>query len=303
MCKDITLPDSAKDFLAYCKTEKGLSEGTVKNYKQDIQELLAFINKSKKQKINDSFVKKIKIADLRKFTYYLEEQKNIKSTRRRKISSIKSYFEYLEDEIGMIKDNPSRKLKTPKPPKRQPIYLTLEESTQLIQSIEKSCSSKNFERDYCIIVLFLNTAMRISELENMTINNIKGDVLTIIGKGDKERSVYLNDLSLKVINQYLSVRDKYEIQGNKFFNIKMNEIRKLVKNYILKAGIDNAKKYSPHKLRHTSATLMYKYGKTDIRSLQEILGHENIATTAIYTHVDNEDLRKAVNNNPLNDLI
>ena len=171
-------------------------------------------------------------------------------------------------------------------------------------------TDKNYYRDYCILTLFLNCGMRLSELCSINLNEIKGDTLSIIGKGNKERTVYLNQACLRSIEDYLKVRDASKVppeEKNALFisskNRRINKrtVERLVKKYTNNAGLDY-NKYTPHKLRHTAATLMYKHGNVDIRSLQMILGHENISTTQIYTHIDDERLREAVNSNPLKDL-
>lgn len=184
------------------------------------------------------------------------------------------------------------------------MYLTLEESQKLLSSIE----SRNKERDYCIITLFLNCGIRLSELCNIKIDDIRKDILLVTGKGNKERSIYLNDSCLKSIDEYMKVRDEmtgikdpeYLFLSEQRTRINKRTVQRTVKKYIESAGLDPSK-YSTHKLRHTAATLLYKYANVDIRSLQEILGHENIATTTIYTHVDEEQIREALRANPLND--
>jgi site-specific recombinase XerD len=165
----------------------------------------------------------------------------------------------------------------------------------------------NYKRDYCILTLFLNCGLRLSELVSIRISKIKEDTLTVIGKGNKERVVYLNHACISSLNDYMSIRSKIDTEDqNKDYlflsthrrPINKRSVEVLVKKHVQHAGLID-EKYSPHKLRHTAATLMYKHGKVDIRSLQMILGHENISTTQIYTHVDNESLREAINANPL----
>ncbi len=200
-------------------------------------------------------------------------------------------------------------LESPKLGKRSPVYLTLDESKDLLQAAQNR--EKNSERDYCIITLFLNCGLRLSELCSIDISKIKGDTLTIIGKGNKERTIYLNKASLKAINRYMPHRNEINFRvdkedkdalfiSGKYRRINKRTVERIVKKYVGLAGLDKDK-YTPHKLRHTSATLMDKHGKVDVRTLQQILGHENIATTQIYTHVDDERLRTAINKNPLSD--
>jgi site-specific recombinase XerD len=208
----------------------------------------------------------------------------------------------------VIDDNPTLELESPKINKRHPIYLTLNQSIHLLESLDKN--NKNYARDYCILTFFLNCGMRLSELCGIRIDKIRTDTLTIIGKGNKERTVYLNEACLKSLNNYLVVRnDTKALQEDKrflFLSSRSSPINKrtveiMIKKHITNAGLTDDK-YTPHKLRHTAATLMYKYGNVDIRSLQSILGHENISTTQIYTHVDDDSLRDAVKSNPLSKL-
>jgi site-specific recombinase XerD len=246
-------------------------------------------------------INNISLADLYSFLSFTANQRDNKNyARARKVACIRSFFKYLH-KMKMIKENPSIELESPKINSRHPIYLTLEESKQLLSSID----GENKERDYAIITLFLNCGLRLSELISIDINKINNDILTVIGKGSKERTVYLNKACIDAINNYLKVRpvDDVEDKNALFLSERKRRISKRTVQYLVKKyiGISNLdmEKYSPHKLRHTAATLMYKYGKVDIRSIQQILGHENISTTQIYTHLDDETLRNAVNANPL----
>ena len=201
----------------------------------------------------------------------------------------------------MLDYNPASELDSPKILKRLPKYLNIDESKRLLNSID----GKHRERDYAIITLFLNCGLRLSELVNININNIKNDTLTVIGKGNKERTIYLNNACINAINNYLKVRPVNGVKDkNALFlserkqRISNKTVQSIVKKYIMLAGLD-PERYSTHKLRHTAATLMYRYGNVDIRALQRILGHESISTTEIYTHVDDSQLRNAVFSNPL----
>lgn len=213
--------------------------------------------------------------------------------------------------VKLIEDNPAKELESPKIGKRLPKYLTLEQSTSLLDQVKNKKPTgrehDNSIRDYAIITLFLNCGMRLSELIGIDINHIKFDenLLTVIGKGDKERTVYLNNACMEAIHQYLEIRphdDSVKDEKALFLSERKQRISKRNVQHIIKENlkqISGAEDLSTHKLRHTAATLMYQYGKVDIRALQEILGHESIATTEIYTHVDNEQIREAVENNPL----
>lgn len=314
------LPESVIDFLNYLETIKGKSLNTIKGYEIDLTLFFRFL-KAYKGLITDdslefseidirdmdtSFIRKIKLTDLYAFLSFAEKQReNGNYARARKVAALKSYFKFLQGKAKIIDDNPTLELESPKINKRHPVYLTLDESVNLLNSLDKN--NKNFHRDYCILTLFLNCGMRLSELCSIKLDKIKSDTLTIIGKGDKERTVYLNEACLKAINNYLAVRDaskctvddkEYLLLSSRFKPINKRTVELLVKKHIFNSGLSN-EKYTPHKLRHTAATLMYKHGNVDILSLQSILGHENISTTQIYTHVDDEILRDAANSNPL----
>jgi site-specific recombinase XerD len=302
---NIELPISATTFLTYCKTELGLSEGCTKGYENDLKIFFDYIIKAKgKKKINNNFIKGINRADLSDFLLYCEkERKNGECARGRKVSTLKAYFNYLEDIAEIIIKNPTRTLKTPKVPKREPVYLTLNETKQVLSSLGEN--SRTYTRDYCIFVILLNTGIRISELLGIKLTDIRENELTVIGKGNKQRTIPLNNACVKAINNYLNERNNENLTDEEkiyLINIKKDAVENMVKKNVIQSGIVNGEKYTPHKMRHTASTLMYKYGKTDIVTLQEILGHSNLSTTQIYTHCDKEDVQQAVNNNPLADL-
>lgn len=316
---DPNLPRSVNDFVNYLDTIRGKSSNTINGYKVDLTLFFRFLKLYKglaKQtdafeliKINDiddKFIRSIKLPDLYAFISFAENYRNNGNyARARKVATLKSYFKYLQGKAKIIDENPAIELESPKISKRNPIYLTLDESKCLLRSIE----GKYEERDYCIITLFLNCGLRLSELCGIDISNIKEDTLTVIGKGNKERTVYLNKACIKALNRYLLVRnldfekikDKNALFISKnYTRINKRSVELMLKKYLKLSNLDT-EKYTPHKLRHTAATLMYKYGNVDIRSLQKILGHENVSTTQIYTHVDDEKLREAINSNPLSD--
>mgnify|MGYP003293020393 CR=1 FL=1 len=249
-------------------------------------------------------IKKITLEDIHKYISFMAtELKSKPATRARKVSTIRIFFKYLATKAKLIEVNPAQNLETPKLGKRLPKYLSLDESVALLHSIE----GKNEKRDTCIITLFLNCGLRLSELVAINFKDIKDDTLRVIGKGDKERSVYLNNACKKALKEYISVRPKDVKDHEALFisergtRIGKRTVEMMVKKYITLAGLD-PKKYSPHKLRHTAATLMHKYGGVDIRSLQQILGHESVSTTEIYTHVDSEQVKEALEKNPLNNM-
>lgn len=259
--------------------------------------------------IDDEFLRGIKLRDLYAFLSFTEKYRDNSSyARARKVATLKSFFKFLFGKAKVITENPALELESPKINKRHPVYLTLNQSIHLLESLNKN--DKNYSRDYCILMFFLNCGMRLSELCSIQIDKIRDDTLTIIGKGNKERTVYLNDACLKALANYLNVRDDSKaLPDNKKFlflssrngPINKRTVEIMIKKHITNAGLTDDK-YTPHKLRHTAATLMYKYGNVDIRSLQSILGHTNISTTQIYTHVDDDSLRDAVKSNPLSKL-
>ena len=220
-------------------------------------------------------------------------------------------FNYLTAKTNLLEINPAQNLESPKLGKRIPKYLSLDESKKLLKVTAISENQRNVERDYAIITIFLNCGIRLSELVGINIKDISfdEDKLNVIGKGNKERTIYLNNACIKAIKAYLDVRpndiqtpenEKPLFLSEQKKRISQRTVQTIVKKELQKAGLDT-NKYSVHKLRHTAATLMYQNG-VDIRALQELLGHESIATTEIYTHVDNEQIRDAVENNPLADL-
>ncbi|ELC8416776.1 tyrosine recombinase XerC [Clostridium perfringens] len=314
-------PKRVIEFLNYLENVKGKSLNTVKGYSVDLGLFFKFLkvykgleNNIELEKIEeveisdlgDNFIKEITLSDIYAFLAFLEKVRNNSAyARARKVATLKSFFKFLNSKIKLIDENPTVELESPKINKRHPVYLTLDQSITVLNSMDKG--NKNYYRDYCILTLFLNCGMRLSELCNIEIEKIKGDTLTIIGKGNKERTVYLNEASIAAIENYLKNRNdlkaneeakKYLFLSSKYRPINKRSVEILVKKHIENAGFKD-QKYTPHKLRHTAATLMYKYGNVDIRSLQNILGHENISTTQIYTHVDDETLREAVKTNPL----
>ncbi len=317
-------PEYINSFLDYSAVVLNKSPNSVKEYNYDLNMFLKYMkinfkltkeNDFSKINIKDfdiQTLKKITTNDINSFLSYLALNQGSKpATRARKISTIRIFFAYLFDQ-KLIDDNPAIGIKTPKQEKRMPKYLSLDDSKKLL-NVTADENDENKERDYAIITLFLNCGLRLSELVGINISNIdfSENRLTVIGKGNKERTIYLNESCIKAIQDYMSVRPKEGVKvdskgSNKaLFLSKRKErisnrmVQYIVERELMKAGLDTSK-YSTHKLRHTAATLMYQYGHVDIRALQELLGHESIATTEIYTHVSNEQVRNAVESNPLN---
>ena len=314
-------PEYLNAFLDYSITILNKSPNSIKEYNYDLATFLKYIkmhfgltNETDFSKIiikdiDLNTIKKITLDDIHAFVSYLAtELKSKSATRARKVSSIRIFFKYLSAKAKLIETNPAQNLETPKQEKRMPKYLTLDDSKKLLD-VAGNEDNRNCERDYAITTLFLNCGMRLSELVNINIKDIKFDdcKMTVIGKGNKERTIYLNSACMRSIKEYLAVRPKEEVKYNSKDALFLSERHKrisnrtvqyIIKNELRKAGLDTDK-YSVHKLRHTAATLMYQYGNVDIRALQELLGHVSISTTEIYTHVENERVRNAVESNPL----
>ncbi|BDR74320.1 tyrosine recombinase XerC (plasmid) [Clostridium tetani] len=300
-----------EDFLTYLNTVKGMSPNTIKGYKSDLNMFFKFLLCNKKvsidiEQITDNFISNIQLQDLHNFVKYLEvERGNGANARSRKISSLKSFFEYLL-KMERIKNNPTINLEMPEIKKENPTYLTLKQCQKLLNAIDGDFK----ERDYCIITLFLNCGLRISELIKIDLDDIQDDILTVTGKGNKQRSIPLNDMCMNAIKDYLKIRNKNinkikDVEAlflsKNYTRISTSGVSNTIKKHMKKAKL-NPDKYTPHKLRHSAATLMLKHGNVDIRSIQEILGHKSVSTTQIYAHVDDEMLRKATSSNPLNNL-
>lgn len=318
-------PDYLNSFLDYSITILNKSPNSIKEYNYDIAMFLKFIKKRFKLTSETDFsaitiydipiseISKIKLDDIHAFLSYLAiDLKSKPATRARKVSTIRIFFSYLSQKAGLIKNNPAQNLETPKLGKRMPKYLTLDESKQLLDATYCK-DDENGLRDYAIITLFLNCGMRLSELVGINIKDITFSEckLNVIGKGNKERTIYLNKACINAITNYIDngrpkERIKHDSKDALFLSkrrerISNRTVQYIVKKELQKAGLDTTK-YSVHKLRHTAATLMYQYGNTDIRALQELLGHKSISTTEIYTHVDNSQVRNAVESNPLADI-
>ncbi len=318
-------PPILRDFLSYHETIKAHSQRTVDEYFLDMRNFFRYLKQVrdpslKGRELNEidimdvdlDFVKNVTLSDVYNYMSYLSRDRAVHqnsrhsdyglnaSSRARKIATLRSFYNYLTNKAHLIESNPIKDIDTPKLMKTLPKYLTLDESLQLLESVD----GKNRERDYAILTLFLNCGLRISELCGLNLNDIQDEALRVLGKGSKVRIVYLNDACLSALNDYLAVRHPItgRDQNALFLSSRDERIRKstvhaLVKKHISAAGLD-ATQYSSHKLRHTAATLMLQNG-VDVRAVQEVLGHEHLNTTEIYTHIDNEALRVAAKANPL----
>lgn len=321
-------PDYLNSFLDYSTTILNKSPNTIKEYNYDIYNFLKYIkfrykNEEKKQikeivdvsDISIATINKITLDDIHGYISYLAINLNSKpATRARKVSTLRIFFKYLSQKAKIIEKNPAQDLETPKIGKRMPKYLSLEDSKKLLNNTYNE-DNRNMQRDYAIITLFLNCGIRLSELVGINLSDIDFEEckMTVIGKGNKERTIYLNKACLSALDNYINIRPKVGIKKDSknsekalFLSERMERIsnrtvQHIVERELKKSGLDN-RKISVHKLRHTAATLMYQYGNVDIRALQELLGHESISTTEIYTHVNNEQVRDAIERNPLADV-
>lgn len=321
-------PPVIRDFLSYHETIKGHSLKTVDEYFLDLRNFFRYMKQLRDPMLKDQtldeisisdidlpFVKSVTLTDIYGYMTYLSRDRaryhNSQmsnyglnaASRARKIATIRSFYNYLTNKVHLLDVNPVKDIDSPKIMKSLPKYLTLNESIQLLQSVD----GKHQERDYCILTFFLNCGLRISELVGLNINDMQEDALRILGKGNKVRIVYLNDACKDALQAYLKVRR--QIAGrdqNALFlsgqnkRISRSGVHALVKKHLLEAGL-NSTQYSSHKLRHTAATLMLQNG-VDVKAVQEVLGHEHLNTTEIYTHIDNEALRVAAKSNPLSHI-
>ena len=317
-----------RDFLAYHETIKGQSQLTISEYYLDLRMFLRFIKLMRNEMpivtplddidirdIEIDFIRGITTSDIFDFLSYLAgcrecntdsptHDKGVSaSTRARKLSAIKSFYKYLTIRTKQLQENPVADLEYPKLRKSLPKYLTLEESGRLLRSV----SGVNQKRDYAILMLFLNCGIRRSELVGLNITDVYEDRIRVIGKGNKERIVYFGTACHKAIEAYMEERMKCTLTDNRALfasrngnRVSVSAVHRLVEKALLKAGLD-ATQFSAHKLRHTAATMMLS-GGVDVKTVQEVLGHENLNTTQIYTHIENTELKIAAEANPLSKL-
>lgn len=309
------LPQLVQDYLTYVEAIKGHSSLSVLEYASDLRTYFRFMVKHKGlfpadtpdneldlTIVDINFIKTITLNDTYTFLIYCKnERRNNEATRARRVVAIRRFFSYLSENLGLLPANPMKNLDAPKTKKSLPKYLTLDESKKLLSVI----SGKNKERDFAIVTLFLNCGMRLSELVSINYNDIKSDgTIVITGKGNKERTIYLNQACIDAITAYMKVRPNDKVKDRALFlssryqRINPRTVEMMVKKYIDMAGL-GGRGLSVHKLRHTAATLMYQHGNVDVLVLKEILGHENLGTTEIYTHIQSDASKNAVDSNPL----
>lgn len=321
-------PQILREFLVYHETIKGQSQLTISEYYLDLRMFLRFIKLMRNdmpmntdldsiniKDIDLNFIRNIDTSEVFDFLSYLANDRALNpesnmteygisaSARARKLSAIKSFYKYLTVRTKQLSENPVAELEYPKLRKSLPKYLTMEQSAALLKSV----SGPNEKRDYAILMLFLNCGIRRSELVGLNINDVYEDRIRVIGKGNKERFVYFGSACRKAIDAYLIERKEKVLSDNRALfgsrdnnRISVTAVHRLVKKALLQAGLD-PDQYSAHKLRHTAATMMLS-GGVDVKTVQEVLGHENLNTTQIYTHIENTELKVAAEANPLSKL-
>ncbi len=318
-------PSAVREFAIYKRSIQGCSQKTVDEYLLDIRTFVKFLILREKgikytaetansldiSGIDIDFFERVTTAAVYDFLYFLgSAKKDENSTKARKLSAIKSLYKFLTVKKNYFENNPCANIETPKKKKQLPKHLSVDESLRLLNAVRSDKNSKTTDRDFAILTLFLNCGMRVSELAGIDVSDISDDLksLRVVGKGSKERIIYLNDACRDALNAYLPKRiaEHSAKEQNALFlsghgrgnRLSVKTIQYIVYKYLKLAGLEN-KHYSVHKLRHTAATLMYQTGEVDIRVLKEILGHEQLNTTQIYTHVANKNLEEAMAKNPL----
>lgn len=325
------------DLADYLSSVKGYSSNTIRSYQNDLVQFFRYLRfrfhevsaetpfaEIDTRPVNISLLKKVRLADIYSYFGYIDKiRHNGKATRKRKSAAIRMLYHFLITVEGESIKDPTEGMELPKVGKRDPIYMTRDEAISLLNAVD----GRNAERDRAIILFFLNFGLRLSELTNLKLSDIQDETLHIIGKGNKERNLRLNDACYDALQTYLPIRsglikkvkekeiakrigndekiekihfvpDDHLFLNNRGHGMTGRSVENLVNKAIQKAGLD-ANKFTVHKLRHTAATLMYQYGQVDIRTLQKVLGHESVSTTEIYTHVDDETVRNAVMKGPL----
>lgn len=328
MNKYADCPQILRDFLAYHENIKGQSPRTISEYYLDLRMFLRFVRLMRNdmplhtpledipiKDIDLGFIRSITTSEIFDFLSYLANDRPLNpdspfsdhgiepAARSRKLSAIKSFYKYLTVRTKQLQENPVADLEYPKLRKSLPKYLTMAQASALLEAV----SGQNAKRDYAILMLFLNCGIRRSELVGLNISDVYEDRIRVVGKGNKERFVYFGSACHKAIEAYMVERNKTVLTDNRALfgsrngnRISVTAVHRLVDKALLKAGLDTTQ-FSAHKLRHTAATMMLS-GGVDVKTVQEVLGHENLNTTQIYTHIENTELKLAAEANPLSKL-
>lgn len=317
-----SLPDILREYASYMSVMKGSSPKTVCEYLLDLRSFLRYMKSKGTPYVRDDFekisvsdtsfeaVRSVKEHDVIGFLMFAKLQmKNGPAAQNRKRSALRSFYRYMTVKKHYMEIDPTVSVDSPKQAKNLPKYLSYDECLSLLRAVRADIESPTQARDFAIIVLFLNTGMRLSELVNLNLSSFSSDLknVRVVGKGNKERMLHMNDSSINAVRDYLEVRldPKYVRTSDNALFLSMREqrisaktVQWMVNKYIILAGLGN-KGISVHKLRHTAATLMYQYGNVDIRVLKDVLGHEQLNTTQIYTHVEAKNVVDAIESNPL----
>ncbi len=317
-------PPLIRSFANYKDVIQGCSKKTVTEYLFDLRTFCRYLVASKEglptsgeefysidiRNLDTKFFERVTTSDVYDFLAFIgSERENNPRARARKLSAIKQFYKYCTVKQTLFENNPAQNIETPKTGKSLPKHLSIDECVDLLNAVNDNPTSRTKERDYCILTIFLNCGVRLSELAGISITDIDPELrsMRVIGKGNKERIVYLNDACKNALAAYIPIRmgtpAKAKGEAALFLSgqgkrISVKTVQWMVKKYLGEAGLEY-KNYSTHKLRHTAATLMYQSGDVDIRVLKDILGHEQLNTTQIYTHVSNEHMQEAMSKNPL----
>ena len=319
-----SLPPLVREFASYKAVLQNASDMTISEYLLDLRMFFRFLvardnnvsweseefERVDISRIDLEYIKNITTEDIYEFLMYSDNVRgNMAAAKSRKLSAIKGFFKYIQVKRMMIEQNPAANIEAPKKAKTLPKFLSVEESIQLLEAVKNDRESKTRIRDFAMITLFLNCGMRVSELVGINLNDVERELrsVTVTGKGNKQRIVYLNTACREALADYYAERnsERYvSLDTNALFlsnrdqRISVKTVQWMVKKYLDAAGLSN-RGYSVHKLRHTAATLMYQSGNVDVRTLKDILGHEQLNTTQIYTHVSNQSMEDAMAQNPL----
>ena len=321
-------PPLVREFASYKTSIQGCSSKTVEEYLLDLRTFFRYLLAREQnidpdsdeffeidiRNIDIEYIKRIDTARIYDFLLYTGNvRKNMWASKSRKLSAIKGFFKFLTVKRSYLDENPAANIESPKHKKTLPKFLSLDESKLLLDAVRNDVESKSRLRDLCMITLFLNCGMRLSELVGLNIQDIDRNLsyIRVLGKGSKERIIYLNEACRKILSEYLlterlteknrKIRDRAVFLSNRDKRISNKTVQAMVYKYLDAAGL-SSKHYSVHKLRHTAATLMYQSGNVDIRVLKDILGHEQLNTTQIYTHVSDKNMQNAMNANPLSQI-
>jgi len=319
------MPIAVQDFAAYKSGIQNCSPKTVSEYLLDLRTFFRFIVANREgidpesdefstidiSRLDLAFIGSIRSSEIYAFLQYSGSvRKNLWAAKARKLAAIRMFYRYLVNKTKQLESNPAIDIESPKPRKSLPKFLSLQESLTLLETVRTDKESRFVVRDYAIITLFLNCGMRVSELVGIDLSDVSRDLRTlrVTGKGAKERMIYLNDACHDALADYLALRladdNGHNIKEKALFlsgqrkRISVKTVQWMVYKYLDMAGL-GGRHLSVHKLRHTAATLMYSQGGVDVRVLKDILGHEQLNTTQIYTHVSSADMEAAMAHNPL----